>query len=49
MIMREQNRKQYEPARAVGISTWKERSIYPPAILIVPCARFCVNVRSDLF
>lgn len=45
MLMREQNRKQYELARSVGIaernvSTWKERGTDPPAKLIVPIANF---------
>lgn len=51
MLMREQSRKQYELARAVGIpernvSTWKERGTDPPAKLAVPIANFFgVNVE----
>lgn len=53
MLMREQNRKQYELARAVGIpernvSTWKERGTDPPAKLAVPIANF-FGVRVEWF
>lgn len=44
-LLREQNRKQHELARAIGIpersvSAWKERGTDPPAKLIIPIARF---------
>ena len=53
MLMREQNRKQYELARAIGIpernvSTWKERGTDPPAKLAVPIANF-FGVRVEGF